>query len=149
MQTVVFSVESSLPPTRTADGAPTCWVELRAIVEGAEGSLPPTMCHDACTWPSNEASCQASSQQQNLPSSTTGVPGDQCIASTVVYREPALLQDINTLGPLQLGMFELVLSDCYGSVDGDIVALVSMLLLTSTKSLSSPLYHCSLSRHFK
>mmetsp|Transcript_5796 Transcript_5796/g.13408 ORF Transcript_5796/g.13408 Transcript_5796/m.13408 type:complete len:292 (-) Transcript_5796:267-1142(-) len=78
--------------------APSCWVELLLI-----NSIGPS---------------------ENVGSPSVGSQTSQYLhASETLYRELAVLRGQNTLGPLSPGKYELKLSECYGTVGEELLAL--------------------------
>ena len=106
---VVFSVEEPQPALEICSGtnidnncwnslsAPSCWIELRHVYGKSRGD------DDGSQLP----------RFQNRHSHDT------------MYQETAVLQDYNTLGPIPAGSYQLRLAECYGSLSGESLALVS------------------------
>lgn len=89
--------------------APSCWVELRHVYRSAAA---------AAEGSERDATALESPAASRLPRFQSRHSHD------TMYREAAVLQDANTLGPLPPGDYELRLAECYGGVDGDVHALV-------------------------
>lgn len=90
--------------------APSCWVELRQVYRSTAAAAKGSE-QDASTALSRPAASRLPRFQSRHSHDT-------------MYREAAVLQDANTLGPLPPGDYELRLAECYGGVDGDVHALV-------------------------
>jgi len=118
--------------------SPNCLIELHAatltpeclsIQRGLEGSTQRggtelTEEHPQNIWGDMEMfnSCQKS----------------PTVSSTLLYHESAVLQPTNTLGPIEEGRFyTLALRECYGEVEGEVVALVRWLFELVPKSSDS------------
>ena len=107
---VVFSVEGPQPALDVCSetnsnnycwnslSAPSCWIELRHVHGRSRG---------------DDGGSSQLPRFQNRHSHDT------------IYREAAVLQDDNTLGPMSAGSYELRLTECYGSLNGESLALVS------------------------